>query len=138
MVSKKTSNLKINHSGFKVRGDLFALEFIGSLFYLYIIYLVGANVMPVSTLLSTGTASFWLAIIPAVAVVSGIALFFHSFTYIFGGYNKISPLKLATVAGFAFFALSIGIAGAYFVVVLIGFILTEISAYMVYEEKEKE
>ncbi|ASI13806.1 multipass membrane protein [Candidatus Mancarchaeum acidiphilum] len=138
MVSKKTSSLKMNHNGFKVRGDLFALEFIGSLFYLYLIYLIGANVMPVSTLLSTGSASFWLAVLPAVAVVAGVALFFHSFTYLFGGYNKISTLKLATVAGFAFFALTIGVAGGYFVVALIGFILTEVAAYMVHVEKDKE
>jgi hypothetical protein len=86
--------------------------------------------MTVSTLLTTGDSTFWLGILPAIAVISGIALFFHSFTYLFGNPMKTSALKLATVAGFAFFALTIGVSGYYFVAALIGFILTEIAAYM--------
>jgi len=128
---KSPSNDRASNSN-KVSSNnsiVFALQFIGSLFYLYIIYLIGSDTMKLSSLITLGDASFWLPIIPAIAAISGIVLFLHSFTYIIGNPRKAPIMKLAAIAGFSFFALTIGLP-TYFAIAMVGFILTIIAAYM--------
>ncbi len=108
---------------------IFASEFIGSLFYLYLVYLMAADKM-VSSIVFTGAGAFWLPLFVGVSIVAAIALFFTSFTYlsepklIAGEHTKNLGLKLAAVTGVTFFALTIGTG--YFVIALAGFILTVI------------
>ena len=119
----------------KTNPGVFALEFVGSLFYLFLVYLMGLNKMPISVVFS-GTGSFWLPVFVGVSILAAIALFVFSFTYLgepkilAGERTKNMGLQLAMVLGITFFALTIGTQ--YFFVALIGFILALIGGIMGY------
>ncbi len=108
---------------------VFALELVGSLFFLYLVYLMAANLMPISIVFN-GTGAFWLPVFVGVSILASIALFIFSFSYLgepkirAGIRTKNLGLSLAVVAGITFFALTIGTP--YFFVALGGFVLSVI------------
>ncbi|MGC8572113.1 MAG: hypothetical protein ACP5RI_01480 [Candidatus Micrarchaeia archaeon] len=60
---------------------VFALELIGSLFYLFTVYELISGALSVSLLFGV-VGSFWLPVFASLAVISSIILFFYSFTYL--------------------------------------------------------
>ena len=107
----------------------FALEFVGSLFYLVLVYLMAIDKMAVSPVF-TNVGSFWLPVYVGIAMVAAIAMFFFSFTYLAdasilsGLHTKNFGLVLALASGITFLTLTVG--SAYFIVALVGFILSVI------------
>ena len=103
------------------------MEFIGSLFYLALVYLMAIDGMKASTVF-TGVGAFWLPVFVGVAVISAIALLFFSFSYItdskllMGMHTKNLGLVLAVASGITFLTLTVG--SAYFLIALIGFLLS--------------
>jgi hypothetical protein len=110
--------------GTRTNPAAFVLQFIGSIIYLALVYL-----------LSTGSVAFgqaitavWLPLLYAGAVVSSIILFIVSFTYLLqnAGHKFGMAAGCATVSGgFALIALSMG-STAYLVAAIIGFIIAVI------------
>ncbi len=124
------------HSGNKnINVGVFALEFVGSLFYLFLVYLMASDVMPESTVFS-GVGAFWLPIFAGVSILAAIALFITSFTYlsepkiIAGEHTKNLGLKLAAVTGVTFFAMTV--STPYFAVALVGFVLSLVGGMIGY------
>jgi len=119
----------------QTNGGVFALEFVGSLFYLVLVYLMAADVMPVGAVFG-GTGSFWLPVFAGISVVAAIALFVFSFTYlaepklISGEHTKNLGLYFAAATGITFFAMTLGTS--YFVLALAGFILSLIGGMVGY------
>ncbi|MCL5434720.1 MAG: hypothetical protein M1559_03365 [Candidatus Marsarchaeota archaeon] len=114
---------------------VFGLEFIGSIFYLILAYMIVADVMPVSVVF-TGSGAFWLPLFAGVAVVSAIGLFIFSFTYlsepaiISGEHTKNLGLDLAVITGVTFVAMTTGTG--YMVLAIGGFILSLVGAMIGY------
>ena len=121
--------------GKNINIGVFALELVGSLFFLFLVYLMAFRSMPIGPVFA-GTGTFWLPIFAGVSVLVAVAMFFFSLTYlselklIAGEYTKNMGLKLAAVAGLTFFAITIGTQ--YFVVALAGFILSLIGGMVGY------
>ncbi|MCL5007471.1 MAG: hypothetical protein M1164_02210 [Candidatus Marsarchaeota archaeon] len=107
----------------------FALEFVGSLFYLVLVYLMAADEMVASPVFAN-VGTFWLPVYVGIAIVSAIAMFFFSFTYLAdasilsGMHTKNMGLILALASGITFLTLTVG--SAYFIVALVGFVLSVI------------
>ncbi|EET89765.1 MAG: hypothetical protein LVQ97_02440 [Candidatus Micrarchaeales archaeon] len=114
---------------------VFGLEFIGSIFYLILAYMIAADEMPVSVVF-TGSGAFWLPLFAGVAVVSAIGLFIFSFTYlsepaiISGEHTKNLGLDLAVITGVTFVAMTTGTG--YMVLAIGGFILSLVGAMVGY------
>ncbi len=125
----------MSHSGRNANAGVFALEFIGSLFYLFLVYLMAVDKMSVGPAF-TGTGTFWLPVFVGVSILSAIALFVVSFTYLSepkilaGWHTKHLGLKLAAVTGLTFFSITIGTP--YFIVALAGFVLALIGGVIGY------
>jgi hypothetical protein len=124
------------HSGNKRTNEgVFALEFVGSLFYLVLVYLMAANAMRVSVVFS-GTGSFWLPVFAGVSVIAAISLFVFSFTYlaepkiISGEHTKNLGLYFAAATGVTFTAMTLGTV--LFVFAFAGFILSLIGGMIGY------
>ncbi len=120
--------LKVNVMAKKQsNGGVFALEFIGSLFYLLVVYQLIAGSLSLNTLFS-GTGSFWLPVFASTAVLASIALLFYSFTYLSKNSMSIKIMDknfdsiLVCAAGFTLVALTMG-NGSYLALTLIGFII---------------
>jgi hypothetical protein len=119
-----------------VNVGVFALEFIGSLFFLFLVYLMAVGKMTLNSVVFGGVGAFWLPLFAGASILASIALFFASFTYlsepklIAGEHTKNLGLKLAAVAGLTFFALTIGTP--YFIVALAGFLLALIGGMVGY------
>lgn len=111
---------------------VFALEFIGSLFFLAIVFTTNGSFMNGAW----GGAALWLPLLYAVAVIGSIALFFVSFGNLIPGIDKKAVsmcAKQATLGvGIALVALTYGNA-AYFAATLIGFIIAFIGSGMGYK-----
>jgi hypothetical protein len=109
------------------KGGVFALEFIGSLFYLLVVYQLIAGAIGFSALFSN-TGSFWLPVFESTAVLASIALLFYSFTYLSNNVTHITVMGksfdsiLVCAAGFTLVALTMG-NSSYLALTLIGFII---------------
>lgn len=114
-------------SGKRNKPGVFALELVGSLFFLSLVAIMAIDQMPIGAAF-TGTGSFWLPVFIGVAILASIALLVFSFTYLgepkilSGQHTKNMGLYFAAVLGVTFFAMTIGTP--YFFVALIGFIIT--------------
>ncbi len=111
----------------RINWGVFALEFVGSLFYLWVLFATTngnsfANI-------TWNSANIWLPVFYAAAVVSSIALILSSFGNLWKVARSVvfvraSYASLASViGGFALFALSAGDPVS-FVYVIIGFVLS--------------
>ncbi|MEM3841602.1 MAG: hypothetical protein QXN59_02840 [Candidatus Micrarchaeaceae archaeon] len=107
----------------------FALEFVGSLFYLVLVYVIALDSMPLSpAFVNVGT--FWLPVYVGIGIVSAIAMFFFSFTYLAeasilsGMHTRNFGLILALASGLTFLTMTVG--SAYFIIALVGFVLSVI------------
>ncbi|MEM0149280.1 MAG: hypothetical protein QXW10_00065 [Candidatus Micrarchaeaceae archaeon] len=111
----------------KANGGVFALEFIGSLFYLYVVYEFLSSAVGINALFS-GTGAFWLPIFASLAVLTTIVLFFYSFTYLSARriemklFNCTADSMATVVAAISLIALTMG-NGGYLALTLIGFII---------------
>ncbi len=120
----------------KINSAAFALEFIGSLFFLFLVYAMSANLFSGSSIFS-GFGGFWLPIFVGIGTISAIALFLFSFTYLTDHplmheqKCKMGGMGLSVAAGVSFVALTLGSTG-YFVVAIIGFVIAAIGAFAGY------
>jgi hypothetical protein len=125
----------MHSSNKQTNGGVFALEFVGSLFYLVLVYLMAADDMPVGVVFN-GTGSFWLPVFAGVSVIAAIALFVFSFTYlaepkvISGEHTKNLGLYFAAATGITFTAMTLGTS--YFVLAFAGFVLSLIGGMVGY------
>ncbi len=123
----------------ETNGGVFALEFIGSLFYLFVAYELISGAVGVNALFS-GTGAFWLPIFASLAVISTIILFFYSFTYLskypirmeLGGCTI--DAVVTAVAAITMVALTFS-NGGYLALTLIGFIIAFIGVMLAYTRK---
>ncbi|MGC8669708.1 MAG: hypothetical protein ACP5TL_00970 [Candidatus Micrarchaeia archaeon] len=118
---------------------VFALEFIGSLFYLFVVYELLSGAVGINALFS-GTGAFWLPIFVSVSIISTIILFFYSFSYI-----SSSPLSIkvgncnldglvAVMAGITLVTLTM--SSTYLLVLtMIGFIISFIGVMLSFYKK---
>ena len=103
----------------------FVLQFIGSIIYLALVYLISTG----SVAFGAAVSSIWLPLLYAGAVVSSIILFIVSFTYLMGAGQKFGMTAgcAAIAGGFALVALSLG-STTYLLTAIVGFILAVIGA----------
>ncbi len=110
---------------------IFALEFIGSLIFLALVFSSNYNSFMNG---SWGAAALWLPILYAIAAVSSIALFFISFASIAGWKGAEKGAMCATVsAAVTLFALTAG-NSLYFISAIIGFVIAFIGAGLGYRK----
>ncbi|MCL4374186.1 MAG: hypothetical protein M1360_03615 [Candidatus Marsarchaeota archaeon] len=118
----------------ETNGGVFALEFIGSLFYLFVVYELISGAVGMNALFS-GTGAFWLPVFVSLSVLTSIILFFYSFTYLAPGRTgiKLSGCTIdgaaTAIAGFTLVALTFANVG-YLALTLIGFIIAFIGVIM--------
>ncbi len=104
----------------------FVLQFIGSIIYLALVYLLSTG----SVAFGQAVSTIWLPLLYAGAVVSSIILFIVSFTYLLQGAGHKFGMAAgcaAVTAGFTLIALSLG-STAYLTAAIIGFIIAVIGA----------
>lgn len=122
MVSKKAIN-----------PGAFVLEIIGSLIYLFLVYVVSTSGYGMQSPVLSGAGSTWLPILYATALIGGVLLFITSFGSITTD-NKFRRAKLAT-ALFTGFALVTFTAGTSLLwVTLVAFVLAIIGVSISGEE----
>lgn len=110
---------------------IFALEFIGSLIFLALVFSNSYNNYMNS---AWGGAALWLPVFYAAAVISSISLFFISFATIAGWKGAERGAMCATIgASFSLFALTAG-NFTYFIAAIIGFIIAFIGAGLGYKK----
>jgi hypothetical protein len=110
---------------------IFALEFIGSLFFLAVVFLnTGAYANS-----AWGGAALWLPLLYAVGVIGAIALFFISFGSLMGMGDKAAygAMKATVCTGIVLSALTYGNI-TYFAATLIGFIIAFIGSSLAYKK----
>lgn len=123
----------------KINGGVFALEFIGSLFYLFVVYEFISNAIGMNALFS-GTGAFWLPIFASLAVLTSIILFFYSFTYLSSNRIEMKLLNctadsMATIiGGITLVALTIASAD-YLAITLIGFVIALLGIMLSYYKR---
>lgn len=100
----------------------FALEFVGSIIYLALVYLTSSGLTAVGSF-STAVIGVWLPLLYAAGVLSAVSLFLLSFTNLIKG-NPMGKAGMAPVAigAFSFIAMTAGNFGLVAVAV-IGFVL---------------
>ncbi|MGC8888988.1 MAG: hypothetical protein ACP5K3_03430 [Candidatus Micrarchaeia archaeon] len=112
---------------------IFALEFIGSLFYLAIVFSTSGTFMNNNW----GVAALWLPLLYAIGVIGSIALFFISFGNMVNGLDEkavsMGAMKATVCTGIVLAALTYGNA-AYFAATLIGFIVAFIGSGLGYKK----
>lgn len=116
------------------RMGIFALEFVGSLFYLGVIF----SIAPVAYANAawSGSAALWEPLLYAAATVSAIALFFISFGNLGKAFSKCAAqgaMYSAIAGGFSLVALTAG-NPAMFIASLIGFVLAFVGSGLAYSE----
>ncbi|MGC8651681.1 MAG: hypothetical protein ACP5UH_00290 [Candidatus Micrarchaeia archaeon] len=117
-------------------GGVFALEFIGSLFYLFVVYELISGAVGMNVLFS-GTGAFWLPVFASLAVLTSVILFFYSFTYLASSKVEMklsgctADLFATVVAGLTLVALTFANA-SYLALALIGFIIAFIGVILSY------
>ncbi|MGC8662366.1 MAG: hypothetical protein ACP5RT_01105 [Candidatus Micrarchaeia archaeon] len=112
---------------------VFALELIGSIFFLAVIYVSTGSYMNSNW---TG-AALWLPLLYAIGIVGAIALFLISFGNLVNGIDEhaltMGAMKATICTGIALAALSFGNT-TYFVATLIGFIIAFIGSGLGYKK----
>jgi hypothetical protein len=112
---------------------VFALEFIGSLFFLAVVFTTSGAYMNNSW----GAAALWLPLLYAIGVVGSIALFFVSFGNLMPGIDEkavsTGAMKATVCTSIVLAALTYGNM-AYFATVLIGFIIAFIGSGLGYKK----
>ncbi len=101
----------------------FVLEIIGSLVYIFLVYLISTNGYGLRSLLLSGPGATWLPILYATALIGGVLLFITSFGNILSNneFKKVTFLP-AILTGFALVALTAGTSLLW--VTLVGFVLS--------------
>ena len=112
---------------------VFALEFIGSLFFLAVVFTTNGTYMNGNW----GAAALWLPLLYAIGVVGSIALFFVSFGNLMPGIDEkavaAGAMKATVCTSVVLAALTYGNM-AYFATVLIGFIIAFIGSGLGYKK----
>ncbi len=106
----------------KTNPGAFALEFVGSLIYLALVYVTSSGAAAGGSF-ATAIVAVWLPLLYAVGVLSAVSLFILSFTNLM----KNNPITRAAMApacagGFAFVAMTAG-NPLMVVVAIIGFVI---------------
>ncbi len=112
--------------GTRMNPAAFVLQFIGSIIYLALVYLLSTG----SVAFGQAVTAVWLPLLYAGAVVSSIILFVISFTYLMdrAGHKFGMAAGCAAVAGgFTLIALSMG-STTYTIAAIIGFIFAVVGA----------
>lgn len=111
------------------KSGVFALEFVGSLFYLAVVFtgMATSYMNPVWN----AAATLWLPLLYGAAVISAIALFFVSFANLSAPNWKTSKCALcaSVIGGFSLVALTAGNA-TFFLASIIGFVLAFVGSGM--------
>jgi multisubunit Na+/H+ antiporter MnhF subunit len=111
---------------------VFALEFIGSLFYLAVVFTTSGSYMNNAW----SSAALWLPLLYAVAVIGSIALFFVSFANLMALDERavsMGAMEATVCTGIVLAALTYG-NSTYFAATLIGFILAFLGSGMGYKK----
>jgi hypothetical protein len=112
---------------------VFALEFIGSLFFLAVIFTSTGTYMNSNW----GAAALWLPLLYAIGVIGAIALFFVSFGNLINGLDlhavSAGAMKATVCTGIVLAALTYGNT-TYFITTLIGFIIAFIGSGLGYKK----
>jgi multisubunit Na+/H+ antiporter MnhF subunit len=112
---------------------VFALEFIGSLFFLAVVFTTSGAYMNTSW----GAAALWLPLLYGIGVVGALALFFVSFGNLIPGIDEkavsAGAMKATLFTSIVLAALTYGNT-TYFATVLIGFIIAFIGSGLGYKK----
>ncbi|OJT94165.1 hypothetical protein Micr_00417 [Candidatus Micrarchaeum sp.] len=111
----------------KTNPGAFALEFVGSLIYLALVYVTSSGTAAAGSF-ATAITAVWLPLLYAVGVLSAVSLFILSFTNLI----KNNPIARAAIApacagGFSFVAMTAG-NPLMVVVAIIGFVIASAGA----------
>ncbi len=87
----------------------FALEIIGSLIYLYLVYVVSVGGYGIGNPVLSGAGTVWLPILYSMAVIGAVMLFLASFTNLAEGEHlRKVAFAPAVLTGFALVAFTAG------------------------------